>query len=168
MKNPPAECRSVRDRLLRSLLAGRDEGSLPAADRGHLRGCAPCSRYREGIGRREELFPPATLLTPGLRRRTLALVAARREERPFWLAPALLPASAASVAFTLFLPLWLLTALLRSLLGSEWLSLGFALALYGSVGLAASGLGLAALAHRRKERPAPAPESISFREVPRG
>ncbi len=168
MKNPRAECRKVRDRLLRSLLDGGNEGSLPAADRDHFRDCPACSRYREGIGARGDLFPPEPLLTPGLRRRTLERVARRLEERPSWLAPVLLPASAASVALTLILPLWLLSALLRPLVGSEWLSLGFALALYGSVGLLASGLGIAALAHRRNERPAFAPNSISFREVPRG
>jgi hypothetical protein len=162
-----AECRRIREALLDACLEGRDEGTLPGEAREHFQDCPGCARYREGVLAGSRLFPGAPLFTPALRQRTLARVADKEAERPSWLAPALVPASAAGVAFSVIAPIWLLTSLLRPFLGSEWLALGFAILVSGSAGLAATALGLAALARRREEGFPLAPVVLNFLEVPR-
>jgi len=159
------DCRVVRDSLLDQALAGVGEGSPPGAVKEHLRHCPGCAKYLEGLRAASGLSRPEPLYTPALRRRTLAAVAKAGAIRPLWLAPLLLPASALSVAVSVVAPVWLLTFLLRPLLGSEWLSLGFAFALTSSTGLAVAGLGLALLTWRRTASSAPAPAGALFPEV---
>jgi hypothetical protein len=133
----------------------------------HLRICPGCSRYRNGLRAVSRLQPSDTLYSPDLRRRTLA-AAERRLDRPSWLAPLLLPASTAALAASILVPVWLLTALLRPVLGSEWVTWGFALVLSSSAGLAAAGLGLVVLIRQREAGFDP-PESGHFSmEVFRG
>ena len=167
MKTRAAECRRVREVLLDACLEGRDEEILQGAARDHFRDCPGCARYGQGVLARGRLFPGAPLFTPALRQKTLARVADHQAERPRWLAPALVPASAAGLAFSVIAPIWLLTSLLRPFLGSEWLALGFAILVSGSAGLAATALGIAALARRREEGSPLTPAVIQFWEVPR-
>jgi hypothetical protein len=165
MITPPAECRSIRDRLLALALNSGDEDSLEGTVREHIRTCPGCTKYREGLKVMPELLRATPLYTPALRRRTLAAV---EPTRPSWLAPLLLPASTASLGMTVFVPIWLLTTLLRPVFGSGWFSLGLAFVLSSSAGLAAVGLGLAVLIRRQKAGPAPAGSGALFREVSRG
>ena len=95
----------------------------------------------------------------------LAAVARTGAVRPCWLAPLLLPASALSVAVSVVVPVWILTLVLRSFLGSDWLSLAFSLLLTSSACLASGGLTLALLARQRAGSPAPAPSGALFLET---
>ena len=156
-KTQAAECRSAREILLDTCLEGREEGTLPGAARDHFRDCPGCARYREGVLAGSRLIPGDPLFTPALRHKTLARIAEQEAERPSWLAPALVPASAAGVTFSVIAPIWLLSFLLRPFLGSEWLAFSFAMLAFCSAGLAATALGLAELARRREEGPALVP-----------
>ena len=152
MKRPtPAECRRARDVLLDRALDPPSGQDLPPSLEEHFRTCAGCRKYRKGVLAAAEAALPEPLYTSALKRRTLAALETERD-RPLWLAPLLLPTSTASLA-ALLLPVWLLTHVLHSLFGSDWLSAGVALALFFSAGLAAAGLGLAVLVHRRGIRP---------------
>jgi hypothetical protein len=167
MKTPSAECREVRDRLLDLALAPPGREDLPRAMEAHLRICPGCRKYREGISAASRPVSPEPLFTPALRRRALA--AAERElDRPSWLAPLLVPASLAGLATSIVAPVWLFTALLRPLVGSEWASLGLSLALSSSAGLAAAALGLVVLNRRRQAGTLPATSGRHIREVFRG
>lgn len=156
-KNNGAECRSVRNRLLDLALAPQGREPLPPFVQEHLRTCPGCARYGKGLRSASRALPPEPLYTPALRRRTLAAVE-RRLERPSWLAPLLFPASTAGLAVSMIVPVCLLSSLLRPIFGTEWMSLGFAIFLSGSAGLAATGLGFVLLIQRRKSGPmTPAP-----------
>ena len=159
------DCRTVRDSLIDQALAGAGEGSPPGEVKEHLRRCPGCAKYLEGLRAASGLFRPEPLYTPALRRRTLVAVGHATPARPCWLAPLLVPASALSVAMSVVAPVWLLTLLLRPLLGSDWLSLGFAFALTSSTGLAVAGLGLALLAQRGTAGTAAAPAGALTLEV---
>ena len=159
------ECRTFRERLLDLALERGDGRSLPEAVKEHLRTCAGCAMYLEGLRAAPRLFPEEPLYTPDLRRRTLRAVADATGAKPCRVASVLVPASALSVAMSVAAPVWLLTVLLRPLLGSEWLSLGFALALTISTGLVISGVGLSLLTQRRTPGLAPAPNGASLPEV---
>ena len=159
------ECRTLRDSLVDLALERGDERSLPEAVKEHLRTCAGCAKYLEGLRAAYGLFREEPLYTPALRRRTLNAVADATAVRPCRLAPLIVPASALSVAMSVAAPVWLLTLLLRPLLGSEWLSLGFALVVTVSTGLVISAVGLTLLAQRRTPGLAPAPNGASLPEV---
>jgi hypothetical protein len=164
---PSAECRRVRDRLLDFAVAPSGEWDLPRDMEKHLRICPGCRRYGEGLGAASRLLFPEPLLTPALRRRALA-AAGRELDRPTWLAALLVPASLTALATSVVAPVWILTALLRPLLGSEWASLGLSLALSSSAGLAALSLGLVMLTRRRRPGTLPANSGRHIREVFRG
>ena len=160
-----ADCRTIREGLLDLALARGDERSLPDAAKEHLRRCPGCAKYLEGLRAAPGLFPREPLYTPALRRRTLAAVADATAARPCRLATLLVPASALSVAMSVVAPVWILTLVLRSFLGSDWLSLGFAFLLTSSAGLASGGLTLALLARQRAGSPAPAPSGAFLLET---
>jgi hypothetical protein len=162
----PAGCRSIRESLLDLALA-LEEGNPTLAMEEHLRSCPGCSRYRDGLRVAARLQTPDALYTPELRLRTLA-AAERCLDRPSWLAPLLLPASTAALAVSSFAPVWLLTALVRPMLGSEWASWGFALLLSSSAGLTAAGLGLVVLIRQREAGSDPAVSGHFPLEVSRG
>jgi hypothetical protein len=162
---PTVECRSVRESLLDFALARGDARSLSRDLSEHLGRCPGCAKYLEGLRAAPGLFQEEPLYTPALRRRTLNAVADATAARPCRLAPLVVPASALSVAMSVAAPVWLLTLLVRPLLGSEWLSLGFALALTISTGLVISGVGLSLLTQRRMPGLAPAPNGALFTEV---
>ena len=162
---PNDDCRSVRESLLDLAIARGEAQKLSRDLSEHLGRCPGCAKYLEGLRAAPGLFPEEPLYTPALRRRTLTAVADATAVRPCRLTTLLVPASALSVAMSVAAPIWLLTLLLRPLLGSEWLSLGFALAATFSTGLVISGLGLALLLQRRAAGPAPVPSFANFPEV---
>lgn len=159
------DCRAVRDSLLDRGLAGGDGPGLTGSAGEHLRRCPGCARYLEGLRAASGRSRPEPLYTPALRRRTLAAVARTDAVRPCWLAPLLVPASALSVAVSVVVPVWILTLVLRSFLGSDWLSLGFAFLLTSSACLASGGLTVALLARQRAGSPAPAPSGAFLLET---
>jgi len=162
---PTDDCRTIRGSLLDLALTRGEEQTLSGPVKEHLRRCPGCAKYLEGLRAAPGPFPQGPLYTPALRRRTLAAVRDATPAGPCWLAPLLVPASALSVALSVVAPVWVLTLLLRPLLGSDWLSLGFALAVTFSTGLAVAGLGLALLTQRRTAGPTPAPSGALFLEV---
>jgi hypothetical protein len=162
---PKDDCRSVRESLLEFALTRGDAPGLSHDLSEHLGRCPGCAKYLEGLRAASGLFPEEPLYTPDLRRRTLRAVADATAVRPCRLTTLLIPASALSVTMSVAVPVWLLTVLLRPLLGSEWLSLGFALALTVSTGLVISAVGLTLLAQRRTPGLAPAPNGASLPEV---
>ena len=163
----PAECRPVRDRLLERMLAGNGTELPPGAEAEHLGTCPGCRRYLEGLGMARHPASGAPLYTPGLRRRTLAAVADSRRRAPAWLAPLLVPASAASVALSIVAPVWLLDHLLRPWFASSWPSLGLALLICGSAALVTWGSALALWKVRFGSGAALRAAVGPFREVPR-
>jgi predicted anti-sigma-YlaC factor YlaD len=167
MRISPDECRLVRNRMLEFTIACTRRQGFHREVEEHLRKCPGCRSYSEGIGAAFGRPSPGPLVTPALRRRTLAAVD-RERGRPTWLAPLLLPASLAGMLTSVLAPVWLLSVLLRPLCPSEWVSLGLSLFLSTSAGLGAVGLGLGVLARRRRAGHDPAASGRLILEVFRG
>ena len=155
MPVPEGPCREVRVRLVDRALEGPAGGDPPPLDAEHLRACGACGRYAAGLRAAAAARASGPLYTPALRRRTLAALAAAGERDPRALAPLLLPAAAASLAASFAVPVWITSRLLSPLLPSAWMSLGLAVVVCTSSGLAAVGPGLLALLRLRGGAPDP-------------
>jgi len=152
MPGAELECERVREALLDNSVEGAPMSELPPWAARHLGSCAECERFGRGVRPSYDDLDRGPLYTASLRRRTLAAMAAADEGRVGWLVPWLAPAAAVSIAASFVGPVWLTARWIGPLVSSGWMAWGIALGVCSSLGFAAAGAVLVALADLRAEQ----------------
>lgn len=130
-------CENVQKQLVELWLEPQPRPPLPQTLVLHLETCADCRNYREGLNTVQLLFPNRDYYSPRLRQRTLAKLRSASEALAFRETLLLVLGSLVSIPLSFFLPMWLLSWLVRSWLDSASLSWGVSFVAMSWFGLAA-------------------------------
>ncbi len=136
-------CREVRESVL-GLTLEKSKAELPPDLARHLRQCAACTNYREGVNLPAVLFKGPPLYTHALKLKTLHAVEETNELSGRWLTVALVPLAICSLFLSVVAPVWVGSSILERWISSPAAWWASALALSTYVGAAVAWLGFAA------------------------
>lgn len=130
-------CENVQKQLVELWAKTQPRPALPQNLELHLEACADCRNYCEGLDKVHLLFPIQDYYSPALRQKTLVRLRSASEALDFRETLLLVLGSLMSIPLSFFLPMWLLSWLVRYWLDSTSLSWGVSFIAMSWVGLAA-------------------------------